>query len=292
MLPSELLKKVKLVHIRTGRVVDTIFAGQYKSAFRGQGMEFEEFRDYSPGDDIKRIDWKVSARMGRPYVKIYREERELNIMLLVDLSGSLEFGTGQGLKKDTALEAAAVLAFSAIRNNDKIGAIFFTDKVEKYLPPKKGASHVWRIIKEIVSFRPESRGTDLGAALEFMGRVMRKRSVGFIISDFLSPDYSRPMRIVSGRHELIGVRVADAGDARLPKAGFVQARDLETGVETVLDCSSKAVRRAYEGLVRQRIDQARSRLAKAKVEMVDISTDQSVSDSLGLFFRKRESRLK
>ena len=272
--------------------MDTIFAGQYKSAFRGQGMEFEEVRDYSPGDDVKRIDWKVSARMGRPFVKIYREERELNIMLLVDLSGSLEFGTGTGLKKDTALEAAAVLAFSAIRNNDKIGAIFFTDKVEKYLPPKKGASHVWHIIKEIVSFRPESRGTDIGKALEFMGRVMRKRSVGFIISDFLSPDYSRPMRIVSGRHELIGVRVADAGDGKLPRAGFVQVRDLETGTETVLDCSSKSVRNAYSNLVRQRIDSAQAQLTRAKVEMVDISTEKPVADSLALFFRKRESRLK
>jgi uncharacterized protein (DUF58 family) len=187
MLPAEIIKKIKKVHIRTGRTVNTLMAGQYKSVFRGAGMEFEEVREYAPGDDVKSIDWKVSARLGRPFVKRYREERELIVMLLVDLSASGRFGTQENAKQEVAAETAAILAFNAIRNNDKVGAILFTDRVERYIPPQKGSGHVWRVIKEVFAYQPQHLGTNISEAVGFLGRVCRKRSTAFVISDFIVP---------------------------------------------------------------------------------------------------------
>ena len=191
MLAPELIKKIKKVHIKTGRMVNTLMAGQYRSVFRGAGIEFEEVREYTPGDDVKSIDWKVSARMGKPFIKRYREEREQMVMLLVDMSGSGRFGTTESIKRETAAEIAAILAFNAIRNNDKVGAILFTDQVERYIPPKKGSAHVWRLIREIFTFQPEHTGTDIVAAVNFLARVCRKRTVAFLVSDFLAEDFSR-----------------------------------------------------------------------------------------------------
>ena len=221
MLSPDLIKKIKKVHIKTGRMVNTLMAGQYRSVFRGAGIEFEEVREYTPGDDVKSIDWKVSARMGKPFVERYREEREQVVMLLVDMSGSGRFGTTQRIKREPAAEMAAILAFNAIRNNDKAGAILFTDQVERYIPPKKGSAHVWRLIREIFTFQPEHTGTDIVDAVDFLARVCRKRSVAFLVSDFLTEDFSRKitlrLRSAARKHELISVLVTESRG--IPAAG-------------------------------------------------------------------------
>lgn len=275
-------------------MVNTMMAGQYKSVFRGSGIEFEEVREYSPGDDVKSIDWKVSARMGRPYVKLYREERELVVMLLVDMSGSEGFGTTENLKKETAAEIASILAFNAIRNNDKVGAILFTDRVEKYIPPKKGSAHVWRVIKELFSFEPEHKGTDIGEAAAFLGRVSRKRTISFLISDFLSPEpaatYIRRMKSISGKHELIAVMLSDPGEFHLPEAGILTVRDSETGLQFVLDASDESTRRSYHELKTRDYAQTLQSLKNADMDCIEIHTAGSVVDALHRYFRIREKR--
>lgn len=291
MLSPELIKKIKQIHIRTGHLVNTVMAGDYQSAFKGAGIEFEEVREYSPGDEVKSIDWNVTARMGRPYVKLYREERELLIWLLVDMSASGAFGTVASLKRETMAETAAILAFNAIRNNDKVGAILFTDRVERYIPPKKGASHVWRVIKEILTHRPESRGTDLAGALRFFGQVSRKRSVTFLVSDFLDRDYDRALATVAQRHDVIGVVVADPGDFQLPEAGLVRCRDLETGETLVLDASHGPTRDAYARIRRDEYQRALGTLKRADVDAIEISTDASLAEPLQRYFRYRERRM-
>lgn len=294
MLPADIIKKIKKVHIRTGRTVNTLMAGQYKSVFRGAGIEFEEVRDYAPGDDVKSIDWKVSARLGRPFVKRYREERELIVMLLVDMSASGRFGTRQNSKQEVAAETAAILAFNAIRNNDKVGAILFTDQVERYIPPKKGSGHVWRVIKEIFTHSPQHPGTDISGAVAFLGRVCRKRSVTFVISDFLLPGgaavVDRSMRAVSRKHELIQVRISDPGEFDLPGAGIVTMQDLETGRWLHLDASHVRTRREY---ARRRMDafrQVGEQFKAAKLDCIEIRTDAPAADALTRYFRLREHR--
>ena len=275
-------------------MVNTMMAGQYKSVFRGSGIEFEEVREYSPGDDVKSIDWKVSARMGRPYVKLYREERELVVMLLVDMSGSEGFGTTENLKKETAAEIASILAFNAIRNNDKVGAILFTDRVEKYIPPKKGSAHVWRVIKELFSFEPEHKGTDIREAVAFLGRVSRKRTISFLISDFLSPEpaatYIRRMKSISGKHELIAVMLSDPGEFHLPEAGILTVRDSETGRQFVLDASDESTRRSYHEHKTRDYVQTLQSLKNADMDCIEIHTAGSVVDALHRYFRIREKR--
>ena len=219
MVPEDIIKKIKRIHIKGSRTVNTLMAGQYRSVFRGSGIEFEEVREYSPGDDVKAIDWKVSARLGRPFIKRYREERESIVILLVDMSASQRFGTFSGLKLEKAAEVASVLAFSAIKNNDKVGAVFFTDQVEKYIPPKKGSSHIWRLIREIFTFEPQGHGTNIRAALEYLATVSRKKTLTFIISDFIAPDVKKALTTVRQRHELIGVIISDAGEFTLPVPG-------------------------------------------------------------------------
>jgi len=294
MLSPEIIKKIKKVHIRSARMVNTMMAGQYRSVFRGSGIEFEEVREYSPGDDVKSIDWKVSARMGRPYVKLYREERELVVMLLVDMSGSEGFGTTGNLKKDIAAEMASILAFNAIRNNDKVGAILFTDRVEKYIPPKKGSAHVWRVIKEMFAFAPEHKGTDIREAVAFLGRVSRKRTISFLISDFISPDpsanYIRRIKSISGKHELIAVVLSDPGDFHLPEAGILTVRDMETGRQIILDASDSATRKAYHDLKMGDYTQTLQSLKNADLDYIEIPTDGSVVDALNRYFRIREKR--
>ena len=290
MLTSEQIKKIKKIHIRSHRLVNAMMAGRYKSVFRGSGMEFEEVRDYSPGDEIRDIDWKVSARLGRPFVKKYREEREQVVMLLVDMSASKMFGTTENLKVETAAEIAGILAFNAIRNNDKVGVIFFTDRVEKYIPPKKGSAHVWRVIKEIFTFAPEGRGTDIRAALDFMSRISKKRSFAFVISDFLSPDYERNLKILCRRHEVVGLRVYDTGAFHLPESGIVSVMDFETRKTRLLDAGNRRTRDWYFNARTQAHTEAEHIFSRAKTDLVDIKTSDSVSDALTRYFRLRERR--
>ena len=292
MLPAELIKKIKTIHIKTGRLVNTMMAGQYKSVFRGTGIEFEEVREYSPGDEVKDIDWKVSARMGRPYVKRYVEERELVVMLLLDLSASGQFGTTGNRKKDIAAEIASILAFNAIRNNDKVGAILFTDRVEKYIPPKKGASHVWRVIKEFFAYEPQYRGTDIMAAIDYLGRVCRKKTVSFVISDFLSGDYALPLKVVSKKHEMIAVLLSDPGDFSLPPGGIITLRDLETGELFYVDGSDKTSREQYQNISRGEYQKTLELLKTADVDCIQIQTNDSVTDALTRYFRLREKRIR
>lgn len=294
MLPAEIIKKIKKVHIRTGRTVNTLMAGQYKSVFRGAGIEFEEVREYAPGDDVKSIDWKVSARLGKPFVKRYREERELIVMLLVDLSASGQFGTRESIKQEIAAETAAILAFNAIRNNDKVGAILFTDQVERYIPPQKGSGHVWRVIKEIFTHTPQHTGTDVSGAVGFLGRVCRKRSVCFVISDFILPSrepvVDRQMKAVSRKHELIQVLVRDPGEFELPKAGIVTARDLETGQLVQLDASHGPTRQYYTDSYRSAYQAILNQFKTANLDCIEMSTSESVADTLTRYFRYREKR--
>jgi uncharacterized protein (DUF58 family) len=294
MLPAEIIKKIKKVHIRTGRTVNTLMAGQYKSVFRGMGMEFEEVREYAPGDDVKSIDWKVSARMGRPFVKRFREERELTVMLLVDLSASGRFGTLDRTKQELAAETAAILAFNAIRNNDKVGAILFTDQVERYIPPKKGSGHVWRVIKEIFSHVPQHTGTKISDAVGFLGRVCRKRSVAFLISDFIvdrvESVVDRQMRSTLRKHELINVLISDPGEFALPAGGIVTVRDLEKGGWMTLDAFHSETRKAYERLRRQAYQSILDQMKSANMDCIEISTTGSAADALTRYFRQRERR--
>ena len=294
MVPADIIQKIKKVHIRTGRTVNTLMAGQYKSAFRGAGIEFEEVREYAPGDDVKSIDWKVSARLGRPFVKRYREEREMIVMLLVDLSASGRFGTQAAPKQAVAAETAAILAFNAIRNNDKVGAILFTDQVERYIPPQKGSGHVWRVIKEIFTHTPQHVGTDISGAVGFLGRVCRKRSVAFVISDFLlaggNAVVDRQMRSVNRRHELIHILISDPGEFTLPEGGIVTVRELESGRLVRLDASHGPTRRRYEERRTEAHRHVKNEFKAANMDCIDISTAASTADVLARYFRVRERR--
>jgi uncharacterized protein (DUF58 family) len=294
MVPQKIIKKIKKIHIRTGRTVNTLMAGQYKSVFRGTGMEFEEVREYAPGDDVKSIDWKVSARLGRPFVKRYREERELVVMLLVDLSASGRFGTQAQSKQEIAAETAAILAFNAIRNNDKVGAVLFTDQVERYIPPQKGSGHVWRVIKEIFAHQPQHTGTDISEAVGFLGRVCRKRSVTFVISDFILPKgnavVDRRMRSTARKHELINILISDPGDFDLPPGGIITAKDLETGTRIRLDAFHAKTRRAFNQRQHHAYNRIRDAFKSADLDCIEINTAASAADALVQYFRYREHR--
>ena len=292
MIPGEIIKKIKRVHIKSRRSVNTAMAGQYRSVFRGSGIEFEEVREYTPGDEIKAIDWKVSARLGRPFIKLYREERESVVMLIIDMSASQGFGTFFGLKLEKAAEVASVLAFSAIKNNDKVGVIFFTDQVEKYIPPQKGTGHVWRLIKEIFTFVPQGRGTDISAALDFLARVARKRTTTFMISDFLDAGFDQRLRRVVQRHDLISILLCDDGDFELPGQGIVTLACLETGKTVLLDASNRATRTLYRDQQHRRHGKILETLKKNKVDCIELKTDASVSDTLQRYFRQRERRMR
>ena len=290
MLSPDLIKKIKKVHIKSRRQVDTMMAGQYKSVFRGSGMEFEEVREYSPGDEVKTIDWKVSARMGKPFIKLYKEEREVVVMLLVDMSASGKFGTSGKMKLETAAEIASILAFNAIKNNDKVGVILFTDRVEKYIPPKKGSSHIWRVIKEIFTFKPEHTGTDIDEAVQFLGRVSRKKTISFVISDFVAGDYAKSLKISSKKHEIISVLLSDPNDFNLPKAGIMLAEDLETGKVFHIDTADKQSRKQYKMLKEEGYHLALETLKKADIDCVEVATTDSVADALLKYFRYRERK--
>lgn len=290
MIPKELLKKVRQIQIRTSRTVNDVLAGQYHSAFRGRGMEFEEVCPYQIGDDVRLIDWNVSARYGEPFIKKFREERELTVMLVVDASRSGLFGSVNQFKLDVAAELCAVLAFSAIRSNDKVGLILFTDRVEKYVPAKKGTQHVLRIIRELLYYQPEGRGTDIEEAIGFLNRITVRKSVCFLVSDFLTHDYERSLRIARRRHDLIPIIVTDPRERSLPPGGLMELEDPETGDRALVDAGSRRVRREYEALVRRREAQRELMFRRMDTETIAVQTDESYVEPLVQFFRKRERR--
>ena len=288
MEATELINRVRRIEIKTRGLSNNIFAGEYHSAFKGRGMAFSEVREYQYGDDVRDIDWNVTARFHRPYIKVYEEERELTVMLLIDVSGSLEFGTIKQLKKDMVAEIAATLAFSAIQNNDKIGVIFFSDKIEKFIPPKKGRKHILYIIRELLDFQPTSRKTNIGAALEYLTNVMKRRCTAFILSDFLDKaDFQNAMTIANRKHDMVAVQVYDRRLAELPSVGLIRVKDAETGAGQWIDTSSKAVRKAHhEWWVNKQL-QLGEMFTKSNVDVVSVRTDQDYVKALMNLFAKR-----
>ncbi len=286
----ELLRRVRRIRLRTRQVVDAAFAGQYHAAFKGRGMEFEEVRPYLVGDDVRTIDWNVSARLGEPHVKLFREERELTVMLAVDLSGSLDFGTHGQFKRDLLAELAATVAFSAAMNNDKIGLLAFTDRVELFVPPRKGTKHVMRIVRELLALRPEGRGTAIGPALEELGRVLRQRSVVFVVSDFLDDSWDRPMRMARRRHDVVPVVVQDAAERELPPMGLVEFTDPETGVRRLVDTGRRAVRRRFAEAAQAKAETRDRLLRGMRLDPIEITTGEDFVAPLSASFRRRERR--
>ena len=287
METSELLKKVRKIEIKTRGLTNHIFAGEYHSAFKGRGMAFCEVREYQFGDDVRSIDWNVTARFDRPFVKVFEEEREMTVMLIIDVSGSKVFGTRSKLKQELITEIAAVLSFSAIQNNDKIGLIFFSSKIEKYIPPKKGKSHILRIIRELIDFEPEEKGTDIAEGLKFFTNVVKKRCTAFLISDFIGTGYSDALRIAGLKHDLIALRVYDQREAELPPVGLVRMKDAETGEIALVDTSNKAVRNSYKKWWQNLEQETIANLKKCGVDLASIRTDEDYVKPLVQLFKKR-----
>ena len=284
---TELLKKVRKIEIKTKGLSQNIFAGEYHSAFKGRGMTFSEVREYQYGDDIRDIDWNVTARHNRPYIKVYEEERELTVMLLIDMSGSKNFGAEGVVKQEMITEIAATLAFSAIQNNDKIGVIFFSDKVEKFIPPKKGRKHILRIISELLDFKPENRGTDIGYVLQYMPDAIKKRCTTFIISDFIDAhDYYKPLSIASRKHDVTAIQVYDKRDTQLPNIGLMRITDAELGTDKWIDTGSQKVRQAYSKWWYERQQYMTGTAQKCKVETASIATDEDYVKALMALFKK------
>ncbi len=288
MIPKEVLQKVRRIEIRTRSVVESILSGEYQSVFKGRGMEFSEVRTYAEGDDVRSIDWNVTARMGQPYVKKHVEERELTVMLVVDASSSGHFGSVARFKDEVAVELCALLAFSAIKNNDRVGLIIFTSDVEKYIPPKKGKNHVLRVIRELLYFRPVKRGTDIGAAIGFLNRVITKKSVVFLVSDFLNAGYEVPIRVASHRHDFVAITVTDPREKELPAVGLVELQDPETGAAMLVDSRDRNLRRAFASEAERRGRELSAFFRANGIDEIQISTGADYVDPLVRFFRKRE----
>ncbi|OBQ55079.1 DUF58 domain-containing protein [Tamlana sp. s12] len=284
---KQLLKKVRKIEIKTRRLSDHIFGGEYHSTFKGRGMTFSEVRQYQFGDDVRNIDWNVTARYSEPYVKVFEEERELTMMLMVDVSGSELFGTSDQFKSEVVTEIAATLAFSATQNNDKIGLILFSDKIELYIPPKKGRSHVLRIIRELIEFEPESKQTNLSEALKFLQNVMKKKAIVFVLSDFIANDYHQTMKIVSGKHDVTGIRIYDKREEEIPNLGMVQMQDEETGELMLVNTSSKTVRRNYSKFYHQKVEYYKESFNKAGAGTIDCRVDESYVKKLLGYFKRR-----
>ena len=289
---SELIRKVRKIEIKAKGLSQNLFAGEYHSAFKGRGMTFSEVREYQYGDDVRDIDWNVTARNRRPYVKVYEEERELTVMLLVDVSGSKDFGAVGQSKRQTMAEVAATLAFSAIENNDKVGVIFFSDKIEKFIPPKKGRKHILMVISQLLQFEPEDRGTDLSVALEFLTSAIKRRCTAFVISDFIDcHDYTKPLQMAHARHDVIAVQVYDKRESQLPDVGLMRVQDAETGREQWVDTGSKRVRQAYDRWWYQRQRAMSDALQHSQVDLASVATDEDFVRSLmGLFKRRAVAR--
>ena len=288
---SELIKKVRKIEIKSRGLSQNVFAGEYHSAFKGRGMMFSEVREYQYGDDIRDIDWNVTARHNKPYVKVFEEERELTVMLLVDVSGSGSFGAVGPEKRDMIAEISATLAFSAISNNEKIGAIFFSDRIEKFIPPKKGKRHILMIVSQLLDFQPQSRGTDIAGALKFFTDALKKKSTAFLISDFIdNSEYDKPLSVARNRHDLMAIQVYDRRDASMPDVGLVRMADLETGSTRWVNTSSKKVRKAYDRWWYERQQLMSSRLKHSKVDFASVATDEDYVKALMGLFKQRGRR--
>ncbi len=284
---KELLKKVRKIEIKTRRLSDHVFGGEYHSTFKGRGMTFSEVRAYQFGDDVRSIDWNVTARYNEPFVKVFEEERELTMMLMVDVSGSEMFGTQEQFKKDVITEIAATLAFSATKNNDKIGLMLFTDKIELYIPPKKGRLHVLRIIRELLEFKPTGKSTDITGALKYLSNVMKKKAIVFVLSDFLADDYQQTLKIVSGRHDVTGIRVYDKMEENIPNLGLVQMLDEESGEYMTVNTGSKSVRKAYSKYYHDRREYFQQSFSVSGAGVISNRTDESYVKKLLGYFKRR-----
>lgn len=291
MIPKEILKKVKRIEIATRGLVNEVFSGEYHSVFKGRGMEFAEVREYQIGDDIRNIDWNVTARSGHPYIKVFDEERELTVMLLVDVSSSGNFGTTNQMKGEVAAELCAVLAFSAIKNNDKVGLIIFSDKIEKFIPPRKGKQHVLRVIREILYFKPEDSKTDLNVALEFLSRVIKRKSIVFLISDFLTENYEKSLQIANKKHDIISIDIIDPREVEMPSVGFLELEDAETGETIVLDTSNPTIRGNFYSQSREERENREKFFKSIGVDNINIKTDRSYVEPITRFFRMRAKRM-
>jgi len=290
MSTSALLKKVRKIEIKTKGLSNHIFAGEYHTAFKGKGMAFSEVREYQPGDDVRSIDWNVTARYNAPFVKVFEEEREMTVMLMIDVSASGNFGTQEQFKRELATELAAILAFSAINNNDKVGVIFFTDKVEQFIPPKKGKSHILRIIREVLAFEPAGKGTDIASALEYFSAVIKKRSICFILSDFMSKEFDMPLKIASKKHDLVALRIHDTREDTLPNVGLVPMQDAETEKMLFVDTSSKKVRDNFAKNRANATEKLRKLFPASGVDLIDITTGTDYVKPLINFFKTRGKR--
>ena len=284
---KELLKKVRKIEIKTRRLSDHIFGGEYHSTFKGRGMTFSEVRQYQFGDDVRNIDWNVTARYNEPFVKVFEEERELTMMLVADVSGSEFFGTDKQFKNEIVTEVAATLAFSAMQNNDKIGLILFTDEIELFIPPKKGKSHVLRIIRELLEFKPKSKKTDIAQAIKFLSSVMKKKAITFILSDFIADEYEQTLKIAGNKHDITGIRIYDQREETIPSLGMVQMEDEETGELMLVNTSSKKVRRNYENFYRERVLYYEESFRRSGSGVISIRTDQSYVKKLLGYFKRR-----
>jgi uncharacterized protein (DUF58 family) len=291
MIPEDILKNIRRIQITTSRMVTDVFAGHYHSVFKGKGMDFDEVREYQPGDDIRSIDWNVTARTGHPFIKKFTEERELTIMILLDISGSSYFGTVNKLKNRLAAELCSVLALSAVKNNDKVGLIAFTDRVEKFVPPRKGLRHVLRIIREALYFEPEGKGTDIPGALEHLNRVINRRAVTFVISDFYDNNFKKPLSIANKRHDMVALSITDPRELDLPDIGIINLEDAETGKGFLVDTSSSTVRNDYSINSKRIFDERQRLLRSINVDHIDVRTDIPYAHELYKFFRMRERRI-
>lgn len=287
---SEIFKKVRKIEIKTRGLTNQIFSGQYHSAFKGRGMAFSEVREYQYGDDIRNIDWNVTARFNHPYIKIFEEERELTVMLLIDVSGSNEFGTSHAMKESMITEIAAVLAFSAIQNNDKVGVIFFSDKIERFIPPKKGSSHILRIIRELVDFKSENNGTRVSESLRYLTNAIKKRCTAFVISDFIDTGFDEALQIANNKHDVTAVRVFDPRETEMPNIGLTRFRDAETGKNVWVDTTRKTVREAYKKWYTENDKKLKRIFIKSGTDVTHIRTDQDYVKQLIKLFKKREAR--
>jgi uncharacterized protein (DUF58 family) len=292
MLPREVIRQIRRLQLKARRAVEDLLGGEYHSVFKGTGIAFEEVREYQPGDDIRAIDWNVTARMGHPFIKRFIEERELTVMLVVDCSGSNLFGSGLQQKREVAAELAAVLAFSAVSNNDRVGLVQFTDRVERFVPPRKGIRHVLRLIRDVLFYQPEHTGTSLRHGLDYLNRVLHRRTIVFLLSDFLDRDFESSFKRTGRRHDLVAVRITDPREEELPPVGLVDLEDAETGGRLLVDTSSPAVREVYRARAIERRDRLVQIARSARTDLVEVSTDGSHLDALIRFFRLRERRMR
>ena len=287
METSELIKKVRKIEIKTKGLSTNVFSGEYHSAFKGRGMSFSEVRGYSYGDDVRNIDWNVTARTGTPFIKVFEEERELTVMLVIDMSHSAFFGTQSQFKNEIITEICAVIAFSAINNNDKVGVIFFSDKIEKFIPPKKGRAHILLIIRELLNFEPQGKGTNVSVGLQYLNNVLKKRSTTFLISDFMARGYDNALRIASKRHDIVGIHIADPAEEQLPNAGLLRALDAETGERIWLDTSDQRTRKRYADWYKENMQYYKSTFLKSGADSLSIRTTESYVNALLKFFKQR-----